>query len=276
MQPAPDTQPRPSSFHLEKWYLDLVTDEGEAFIFYAARLKWGQVKIPCKWLLHIPVSGEPEQRYQFRDLQFPETENGKLTWTDNDFNLTGNWESRSESLQEQLMHTASGDLQWNCVQPLSRVNLNLEGKHYAGWGYAEQLLLSAEPWKLPLRVLQWGRYCADKQQLLWIEIQQDSTRQWVWYNGKRLGNATLTAGKLLIPESDLVLECFNSRPAVKENLLKKVLQKFFRFIPGFRQSVPGRFILSREKKWVSEGRLLQGGKLISKGWVVHEQVNFNQ
>lgn len=276
MQSATGHKKKPSVFRLEKWYLDVVTPEGEACIFYAAMMKWRRIKIPYKSLQHIPAAGEPVQKSKFQEPDFPAVQDDLLSWNDPALKAGGHWQARVPPLQATLFETEEGALYWNCVQPVSRVQCSLDNRPVSGFGYAEQLILTLEPWKMPVAGLKWGRFCSEKNQLLWIEIRHDTNAQWVWLNGERVTQADINTEQVWLPEQKTRLKLKESRPAGKKNSLKRVMQKLFRYIPGFRQSVPGKFLLSEEQKWISKGQLFRDDALIDEGWVIHEEVIFTK
>ncbi len=54
-------------FYLNKWFLDCVSEEGEAMIFYAAKLKWRGWEVPyTSWLYYDPVTGPTHRSSQKR------------------------------------------------------------------------------------------------------------------------------------------------------------------------------------------------------------------
>lgn len=53
-------------FHLLKWYLDVVTDDGGVAIGYAARLRWGAVRVGYASLLLAAPSGSCREQATLR------------------------------------------------------------------------------------------------------------------------------------------------------------------------------------------------------------------
>ncbi|MDP4292400.1 MAG: hypothetical protein Q8908_15085, partial [Bacteroidota bacterium] len=159
-------------FHLDKWYLDFAGDEGEAMIFYAAKLSWRGFEVHyTSWLKYDPIQGV-SQRSAFRNIHMPEKTNGLITWSDEKFGIWGRWEAIASPLSARLYDSDSGYLEWKCYQPASRVELVAGKRTYKGTGYAEQLILTVPPWKMPLHELRWGRFGSREYQLVWIEIRE--------------------------------------------------------------------------------------------------------
>ena len=86
------------NFHLNKWYLDFVGDNGEAMIFYAAKLKWHGWSVPyTSWLHYDPVKGV-KLKSRFLNVQTPQINDDVITWSDSKFNVSGKWESLSKMI----------------------------------------------------------------------------------------------------------------------------------------------------------------------------------
>lgn len=274
MDPAGDKGKKKNPFFLEKWFLDVVTDKGDAFIFYAAKMKWGFFRIPYKSMLYIPAAGKPEHHVKFSHVSFPVREDKIIKWSDKALRTEGTWSAACSPIEALLIKTGEGELQWNCFQPSSVVNAVVGAKLLSGRGYAEQLVLTMEPWKLPVHTLQWGRFVSAGHQMVWIEIQKDETKQWVWYNGERIDEAAITNRQVNLPSKNIRLDIVDSRPAETNNNIQRVLAKIIGLLPGIRKSIPAKFLLSEEHKEVSRGQLFRNGLQVSGGWVIHEIVHF--
>ncbi len=262
------------SFALEKWFLDFITPDGEAYIFYAAKLKWGRITIPYKSLLYCSKTGERKTRTRFLHVRFPEQKEKLISWKDRALKTEGNWLANASPLHAELYTSTDGKLQWNCFQPSSLVKAKIDKKDLDGKGYAEQLLLTAEPWKIPMDELRWGRYVAGEDSLVWIEIKEKKIRQWVWYNGERMADAEITDKEIKIPGRKIRLALEKSRSIGKPNTIFKVLEKLMYVLPGFKKSVTKKFLMAKENKWVSKGSLYRDGLLSGEGGAIHEWVDF--
>ena len=110
------------------------------------------------------------------------------SWNDSKFDVNGVWESLADPIQACIFNSVDGCLNWNCFQPASKVCLTINNKIVKGRGYAEQLILTALPWKIPMNELRWGRFGSKENNMVWIELREEDKQQWVWLNGEKIEN----------------------------------------------------------------------------------------
>ena len=263
-----------TGFHLEKWFLDCVSEEGEVMIFYAANLRWHKWKVPYTSWLHYAGSSDAVVNSRFTKINIPEREGESIQWQDDRFGVSGSWEAIAPPLNARLFDSEDGYLDWHCYQPLSRVRLNLKDRIVEGLGYAEKLILSVEPWKIPMDELRWGRYCSEEDNIVWIELRGEGEKQWLWHNGERLNTVKIEDGKLMMPDKGLALELDKRIVLESEKKIFNVVKSLLSFIPGFSRSMSSRFLMSDESKWCSHGVLRKNNNVVSQGWAIHECINF--
>lgn len=276
MDSAGDHKIHRNRFFLEKWFLDFVTEEGEVFIFYAAKLRWHHITVPYKSMLSLSSTTGKKHKARYYHVLFPEMRDKNISWKDSSFKMTGSWLANTIPVQAKLFESAEGGLQWNCLQPSSFVKAKINKREYDGLGYAEQLILTVEPWKIPMDVLRWGRFVAKEDCLVWIEIKSGADKQWVWYNGEKMDQAVISDELIELPSKNIRLVLNNIRLIEAEKKMNNVIKKLLRFMPGFHRSVPANFLLADEYKWISRGSLYKEGLLENEGWVIHERVDFKK
>ena len=263
-----------SKFYLEKWFLDCVTEEGEVLIFYAAQLKWHRWQVPYTSSLHYDPSSGMDVQSRFRAISMPEKEDQLIRWQDSNFGISGNWDALTPAINARLFDSDKGYLDWYCYQPRSRVSLHLKGRRVEGYGYAEKLIMTVEPWQIPMDELRWGRYGSKGDSIVWIEMKGPRDQLWLWYNGERLSTVGIEDEQLMMPDKGLVLELDKGVVLESEKKIRNVVQSLLRHIPGFNKSMTSRFLMSEESKWCSRGLLRNDDKVVSNGWAIHECVNF--
>jgi hypothetical protein len=263
-------------FYLNKWFLDCVSEEGEAMIFYAAKLKWRGWEVPyTSWLYYDPVTG-PTHRSRFHKIHLPEKNDRSIYWNDPRFGVAGKWEALASPLQARLFESDEGYLDWNCFQPVSNVRVNIKDRVIKGMGYTEQLVLTVEPWKIPMNELRWGRYGSQEDHMVWIELRGEEKQQWMWYNGEKIENVNIEDDQITIPAKGISLELDRSVVLESKKKILQVVRDIIRYLPGFNKSIPLRFLMADEIKWLNRGILQKEGKTVGKGWTIHEFVNFNR
>ena len=262
-------------FHLDKWFLDIVTPDGQAMIFYAAKLRWHHFTVPyTSWLHYEPGNGVSQQS-RFRTISMPEIDGSAIHWKDDSFGVEGKWQAKANPLHTYVIQTEEGYLDWRCHQPLSKVQLNINGTLIEGKGYAEQLILTLSPWKIPMDELRWGRFGSDDQHMVWIELRTDSKKQWLWYNGEAVPNCLIEDDHIYLPEQEIRLDLDRSATLEAEKKIQSVVKKLVRFLPDFQKEVPLGMLLADETKWLSKGKIHHPQKGVETGIAIHELVRFN-
>ncbi len=262
------------NFHLNKWFLDFVGKNGEAMIFYAAKLTWRGWVVPyTSWLCYDPYDGV-NQKSRFQNVQMPEKKDSLITWNDSKFGIEGTWESLAKLLQTRIFDSEEGYLDWKCFQPSSKVRLRINDRIWEGKGYVEQLILTAPPWKIPMNELRWGRFGSIEDQMVWIELREKYKRKWLWLNGEKIKNCIIEDGYISIPEKELTLRLDQGVVIKTEKKIFSVVEKLLHYIPGFKKFMPLKFLMADEFKWLSKGQLQTHSKTITTGMAIHEMVNF--
>jgi hypothetical protein len=263
------------NFHLSKWFLDFVGENGEAMIFYAAKLKWNDWSVGyTSWLDYHPKSGI-NLKTRYSKVQIPQVKDHLITWCDSKFGISGTWEALSDKIQARIFDSEEGFLDWECFQPASNVELKINDSVLKGKGYAERLTLTVLPWKIPMDELRWGRFGSEKNILVWIELLEKSKQQWLWLNGEQIGNCIIDDACISIPDKELVLNLDRGVSLESEKKIYALMQKIIRYIPGFNKFMPVNFLMAEECKWLGKGQLQDHGRVIDNGMAIHEWVNFN-
>jgi hypothetical protein len=261
-------------FQLNKWFLDFVGEDGKAMIFYSAELRWHDWVVPySSWLCYDPIAGV-SQKSRFRKVLLPEKKDRLITWSDSNFGVEGEWEMLAKPLHARLFDSEEGWLDWNCFQPASKVRLRINNRPIEGRGYAEQLLLTAPPWKIPMDELRWGRFGSPEDQLVWIELREEVKRQWLWLNGEKMATCIIENDHISIPEKEVILKLDKGVILESEKKIYTVVENLVRYIPGFKKVMPLKFLTADEHKWLSKGQLQKGNEILADGTAIHEFINF--
>jgi hypothetical protein len=265
---------RSGNFHLSKWFLDFTGENGEAMIFYAAKLTWRAWSTSyTSWLKYDLASGV-SLKSRFSNVQIPQIKDNLITWSDSKFGVSGTWESLAKMIQTRVFDSEEGTLDWKCYQPASKVQLSINNKILEGSGYAEQLILTVPPWKIPMDELRWGHFGSEENNMVWIELREKDKRQWLWLNGEKIENCIIEDNQISIPEKDLVLNLDRGVLLESEKKIFSLVGKLIRYIPGFNKVMPLKFLMADEYKWLSKGQLQTPAKTLASGMAIHEFVNF--
>lgn len=181
--------PNRKGFHLNKWFLDFISEDGEVMIFYAAKLRWKGIEIPYTSMLNYSDKEGVSFRSRMTKVKMPEKHNSVISWDDPKSGINGIWTGLCPQLKARLFDSDEGFLDWNCYQPMSSVKLKIKDRVLQGTGYAEQIIMTVDPWKIPMHELRWGRFGTKSNIIVWIEVRHDTNKQWIWMNGEKIHQA---------------------------------------------------------------------------------------
>jgi len=264
-----------SNFHLKKWFLDFVGNNGETMIFYSAKLSWKGFSVNyASWIDYHPESGVKVKSH-FLNVQVPEIKDKLITWYDDKFKISGSWETMDVPLYERIFDSDDGYLDWNCFQPTSLVQLKINDKIIRGKGYVEQLILTTPPWHIPMNDLRWGRFHSLHDTIVWIELRKENKQQWLWINGEKIINCSIEDNHISSVEKNFYLKLDRSVILESEKKIFQVVQKLLSYLPGFNKLMPSKFLMADSHKWLSKGEFQKNGSPVTQGMAIHEWVNFN-
>lgn len=256
-----------TGFSLSKWYLDCVTEEGDAVIVYAARLRWGVMRLSYNAVL-MSERGEVEERATFRGCELPQVaEDGRLEWGSGRVGAHGEWARVDPAFGTVLMNGDSGSVVWRCEMPRARARVMMRGgRELRGLGYAERLEMTVRPWRLPIEELRWGRVLTERDGVAWIEWRGREPRLVVVHNGRGVMGRRVSERGVEWEGGNLEL---NEGAAMRSGLLGETALR-----PPLKWIVPRKMREVEETKWVARGKVRVDGGDASEGWAVHEVVRF--
>jgi hypothetical protein len=255
-----------TSFSLVKWYMDCVTDSGEAAIVYLADLHWRGIHARIGSVLttndrHSPVTSTSLGRYTLRSS--PE----RITIEHSKLKIAGCWLSGAAAHQHKVYESSAGSVVWNCIQPRSRAKLSVEGREFAGLGYVECLNVTVPPLQLPLQELRWGRFVAPDHTLAWVDWKGTYSTSFALLD-TRLTTLSSASDREVIAD-DAVLQMASGSSLRSGRLGATILPGAL----GLRRLFPRRLFGIDEQKSLSLGTLTIAGQS-STGWVIHEVVKW--
>lgn len=263
------------SFHLKKWYLDCVSDDGRALICYSARLTWlgAQITYASRIYLRAPQDTHIESR--FHDVAEPAEEGDVMRWEDAGLQVAGQWTRCVPPLQAVLHETKKGRVVWNCVQPVSQCSIRVgDEPPMTGHGYVECLDMTVPPWEMGFNELRWGRFAHPDAPLVWIDLKGPTSQQRVFDGQTDVKTALVGEDCIHLPEFRKTLWLENPVVIEEKNKIMEVVRSLVAWLPGIEHRTPLRFLQARETKWRSWGKLEIAGQRAAAGWVIHELVTF--
>lgn len=253
----------------EKWYLDAVAADGSGMIGYVARASWGPLAVRCSETLRWPAGeGAVEDRLVLGGAG-PDTSASGVQWRSPKLGIAGQWQRVRPALAAVVLHEeAAGRIEWSCGCPAAGVTVDAAGGRWEGLGYAEHLVLTLPPGRLPLRELQWGRFIAEGQSCVWIRWLGPLARAWCFYQGEAAPAEFDDGPGLRWPGHRLELT-----PG-KTLRHGRVADTVFTRAPALRRILPAALGQIRETKWCSRGVLTDAAGRRHEGWAIHEVAIF--
>jgi hypothetical protein len=256
-------------FRLSKWYLDVVSADGTAFIGYAARLAWGPVRVRYRAYLLRRPDGARVARHTLAPTRDPLRQaGGRVSWRCGRLDVEGVWSPTAASLRRRLYSDPSGAVDWNCVAPAARVRVRVGRELLEGWGYAELLEMTVRPWDLPLDELRWGRFVGPGGALVWVDWRGPSPRRLVLLDGVEQPGGEV---------EDSVVTCGDTTElwlAPPRSLRSGPILDVVAAVPFLARAVPDRLLRGWESKWLSRGILRLEDEPAREGWAIHEVVRW--
>ena len=254
------------SFFLVKWYLDCVTQAGEAAIVYLADLHWHGIHASIGSVLikngdEAPVTRTSLGRYDLRSSgEMLEIKHRKLK-------TEGCWQYSVAPFQRTVYEEAAGAVHWNCVQPRSQVKVSVDHRTFVGLGYAECLTVTIPPWQLPLHELRWGRFIAPDHNLAWVDWKGNYATSFALLDSRQTDLQYVSTEK--VSAGDAILQIGRGYSLRAGRVGSTILSR----APDLRRLFPRRLFGIDEQKSLSPGKLILSGQT-STGWVIHEVVKW--
>jgi hypothetical protein len=259
-------------FLLTKWYLDLVTGDGTALIAYAARLRWGGLRLGYASVLVSEASRPAREVRAFGGGRaWPRLDGDRLTWAHPRLGIEGIWDRTAPAIRRRLLKTdAAGEIRWACEMPRARARVTLGDRTFEGLGYAERLSLSIPPRNLPFRTLRWGRHTSAAHSLVWIDWIGKDTRRFVWLDGVEQPDACLDAHAVCRLDEWTRLRLDPARDICDQQALGRIAGR----VPGLTRRLAGPVAAMREHKQVARGTIERQGRAAGAGWTLFETVTW--
>ena len=256
-------------FRLSKWYLDCVADDGDAAVLYRASLRWGLLRVHYGATLLGRREGDPVHHYTLRPGSSPKwVGDGELHWSSERLQSEGVWQRRAEGIERTLLDGPRGDIRWNCVCPCAGASIRIGDHTVTGRGYAEHLVMTLPPWRLPFNELHWGRFHAAAETLVWIAWRGATSATWVFLNGEERRSAEVSDSAVNLPQDEVALRLDTGRVLRSGRLATTAL----RSLRAAAHLVP-RWRTAYEEKRVSQGTLTRESSS-HPGWALHEVVRW--
>jgi hypothetical protein len=246
--------------------MDATDEKGRAFIGYSAVLRWKLIKLFYNgFTFNSGTTSTILRRNSFSSRRLLEVSEEEVKWSL--LQAKGHWKRRAESFHEVLLRTSAGEVKWSCVFPKASATIQI-GNHLLeknATGYVEKISISIHPWKIPIHELHWGRFLSPDHVIVWIRWIGLIPKTLIYHNGMCLEKGLITTETIIFDGYSLELN--NKKILRRGTLFSTVFSRF----PLITKLFPKAIMQLQENKWVSDGMLRQGDKVVS-GKVIHEHV----
>jgi len=258
------------SFSLTKWYLDGVDHTGRSAIVYWTALGLGGLTITWHSVAIYEPGKEPYLRSSLAHSAEPEEVGGGLSWRADALGCTVTCERRLAPFGARLLEGDAGIVDWRCEAGAARTRMECAGQPaLAGPGYAERLILTIPPWRLPIDELFWGRWVSDggDRSVVWIDWRGAHPLTAVWTDGVRQPQAEVGGDRIVAGDDVLTL-------SAPRTLHARSVGDIVRTIGPVAALLPASWLAVEDRKCLSAGVLTAGGGTQESGWTIHERVRF--
>ncbi|WP_128331516.1 hypothetical protein [Apibacter sp. HY039] len=255
---------------LVKWYMDFIDDKGMTCIAYAAKLKLMGIPLGYSAFLKGSPKESFTEKYSLK-YEFPEENQAEYFWNSDEFNSKIIWKSgESRTTPVSLWKSGEGEVIWNNILPRAQAQAKISEQNYTGLGYVECMSMDLPPWKLPIKILRWGRFVSEQIALVWIhwKLKDSGEKQWLFLDGNLQQNIKIKdsfieykAGRLEIQQGH----------TIRNGLLKDTA---FKRTPMLKMLFPESVLNINEYKRLAPGELKTESGNIHKGWIIDETVIF--
>ncbi|MDP4175314.1 MAG: hypothetical protein Q8933_15170 [Bacteroidota bacterium] len=260
-----------SSFLLSKWYVDLIDPQGNLFIIYIGRLKFGRLNIYYSSLLRKIPHEKSSDIYTLKKYEAPQINEKTFFWKSKDLGVELNFLQAGNSAKKNIIEIPEGFIKWHCIHTKSIGELVVNGKEcFKGLGYVERLDMTIKPWKLPFNELRWGRYISDKNSIVWIDIRGEFNYSMLLNDKAECDDPLFYDDRITFANTKNALQFYAPEDIRKGEIISSTFSK----IKMINKFIPSGLLKIYEDKSVAKADLLQSNDLIDTGWALYEVVRW--
>ena len=254
-----------SRFSVCKWYADLIDDHtGDVTIVYLGEVRWRFIKVSFTNILQFLDRCRLISRSSFSRHEPPRFD-GRSFHVDA-LGLHGQWQSNSPCIAETLFANEHGFILWECVMPSASGRLEFDTRVHQGSGYIERLTITLKPWRLPIDILQWGRFLSSSHSIAWIRWQGEHELCFVFHNGRKYIDGTISADLIHFGSFRLML---SEKHTLRQGLLSSTVFQNFSWM---KKLCLAALLNMDECKWQTWSELYHDDDRVADGWSIHEYV----
>jgi hypothetical protein len=259
------------SFSLTKWYMDVVSEDGEAVSVQAAELHFAALHLHYASVIHsrgLRVHATSSLR-----KAMPTHDDGMVTWSSRALDTRATWQAEGPiepAFKETILKEEGGSVEWRCVMPLARAEVTLDGGRVVrGLGYVEELRLDLAPWTLPIEELRWGHFAGEGASIVWLDWRGPHQKRVILKNGVR-AEGLVTDGGVELTEDETRVQLDEGRVLREGTLGGNALAALAELAPA----LPAKILATTERLMCAPAVLEQPFMTPVKGWAIYASVRW--
>jgi hypothetical protein len=256
-------------FRFTKWYFDCVSADARVFVGYWATLSWRRLALTWQNVAIYEPGRAPWKRASLLKGPPPEVRGERIDWNAPALNCTVHVQSRQAAIHQRLLEVAEGAVDWCAESPAALVCADIAGKApLQGAGYAERIVMTIPPWRLPIDELRWGRWLDRRtsRSVVWIDWRGPAPRTWIFVDGSHVAGAVSDEG----PSAGALSLRVGHGRALESISFAQIAET----IPPLPSLVPKSLLALKQTRWCSPARLEEAGRATNGGLAVHEVAVF--
>ena len=273
MNKSPNTQLiiKPTSFNIEKLYLDCIDDLGNCFIIYRAEVQFFIMSIDYSGIVFCNTEGLTSEKSSLRRTKKPEI-NTTIEFPNIFLHIYASLKRIDDPIIKLLYKDSeNNELIWHCHHPKALAEIKYDGKIYKGFGYAETLFSPVKPWNLPIDELRWGRFLSDSYTLIWISWKGKFPVNKIFFNSSEYNDAIFEDDAIIFGDRTYQLK-FSEIQVIRRGKLSRLFTKMKLIKIFFNR----RILNSFETKYKSKTSLSENSMVVSTGWSLFEIVTWGK
>ena len=233
-------------------------------------MRWRTLSIDYTSILHYRRNGKVRVATSLRKIGPPQVKDSYLQWDSSHLAVIGKWIPITQPIDRTLVESEAGNIEWNCLQPNAKAEIALDNYRIEGSGYVDHVTMTIPPWQLPFDQLRWGRFHANNDSLVWLDLQGGNEINLAFHNGAPVDSLGIDAHGLRTKDISLELD---TGDVLREGpLLRTALAR----VPGIDKVFPESILHTYECKRLSRGMLRTSPTTAQPGWAIHEVVRFGK
>jgi hypothetical protein len=253
------------AFYINKWYLDYTTPNLDASIIYDGSLRFGPFEYHHSSELKKTGGMIAEQTFWDNKFYKIEQTGKQITCLLNDRIIK--WNEMQPPFSVQIFRKEDKYIDWQCVQPLSRVEIITGSSAVPAFGYIDRIETNILPWKFEFDTLLWGRFTSENNSFIWSILDGKFKKRTAYLNSREIGEISLGLDKIEFAGGSINI--FGTSILREGNIVTNLIAT----LPTLEKFLPKTGLPILETKKIGKARLTYNG-IQEDGTIIFEEVKW--